>query len=56
MARASSRLMAALYGEGSITARTRSGPRASTATASVNAESMPPDNPIKTPGKRFFST
>ena len=39
-----------------MTQRTRSGPRASTATAAESAESMPPERPITTPGKRFLPT
>ena len=34
-----------------MSARTRSGPSASTATAALMAESMPPDKPSTTPGK-----
>ena len=40
--------------EGIITARTCSGPSASTAKASTRAESMPPDKPSKAPGNPFF--
>jgi len=54
--RASSRLMLAVYCDGIITARTRCGPSASTATASVSAESTPPDSPSNAPGKPFLST
>ena len=39
---------------GIITAWTFSEPIASTATAKVNAESIPPDRPIKAPPKEFF--
>ena len=42
--------------DGSRTPRTRSGPSASTATAAVSAESMPPDMPSSTPGKPFLRT
>src|SRR5260364_227199 len=50
---ASMRDIAAVYGEGIRTARTRDTPSASHAIASVSAESMPPDNPIKTAGNAF---
>ena len=53
---ASSRLSWLVNLDGSRTPRTRSAPRASTATAAVNAESIPPDIPSTTPGKRFFTT
>ena len=39
---------------GIITARTRSLPSASTATASTSAESIPPDSPNKVDGKPFL--
>ena len=42
--------------DGIITAVTLSGPSASAAMAKVSAESMPPESPITTPGKRCFST
>lgn len=54
ISRLSIRLMSAVYGEGIITACTLSAPSASTATASVNAESMPPDKPSSAPGKPFL--
>ena len=44
------------YTLGIMPAVTRSAPSASTASASVSAESMPPDKPSSTPGKPFFST
>ena len=53
-ASASSQLMPAVYCEGIITACTLSAPSASTATASVSAESMPPDSPSSAPGKPFL--
>jgi hypothetical protein len=56
ISRASSRLIWAVQGEGIITARTLSAPSASTATASVSAESMPPDKPMIAPGKPFLPT
>ena len=39
-----------------MTARTRSGPSASTDIAATSALSMPPDSPRMTPGNPFFST
>ncbi len=56
ISRASSMLICAVYCDGIITACTRSGPSASTHTASTSAESMPPDSPRITPGKRFLFT
>ena len=53
---ASSWLIAAVQRYGIITACTAFGPIASTAMASVSAESMPPDRPSTTPGKPFLRT
>ena len=41
--------------DGSRTPRTRSAPRASTATAAVSAESMPPESPSTTPRKSVLA-
>ena len=46
--------MSAVYCDGIMIARTLSAPSASTAIASVSAESTPPDMPISTPGKPFL--
>jgi len=56
MSRESVSEISAVYGEGIITVRTLSAPSASTATASVSAESTPPDRPMMTPGKPFLPT
>ena len=53
---ASSMLAWLVNREGSRTPRTRVGPSASTATAAVSAESMPPERPSTTPEKLFFPT
>ena len=45
-----------LYGDGIITVRTLSAPRASTATARTSAESIPPDKPMIAPGNPFLPT
>ena len=55
-ASASSRLSCEVKRDGIITQRTRLGPSASTATAAESAESMPPESPSTTPGKRFLFT
>ena len=52
--RASSRLIAAVYCDGIMTASTRDAPMASTARHSVSAESIPPDRPITAPAKPFL--
>ena len=49
-------LMSAVYLKGIIIVLTLSEPRASVAIVAVKAESMPPDEPISTPLKLFFST
>ena len=46
---ASDILISAVYSDGMDIAVTLSGPNASTARASVRAESIPPDNPITQP-------
>ena len=54
--RASSTLASLVYLDGIITPHTLSAPSASTATAAVSAESMPPERPRITPGKPFRPT
>ncbi len=54
--RASLRVSDALKRVGIEIASTRSGASASAASAATSAESMPPDMPISTRSKRFFST
>jgi hypothetical protein len=56
IARASSCVASAEWGEGMTTQLTRSGPSASTATSATSAESMPPDRPKTTSPNPFFST
>src|SRR5690554_1601583 len=53
-AAASSRLMSEVYRKGIITARTRSGPKASAATARARAETKPAEKPNTTVFKPIF--